>query len=203
MIDLMPGFGAFTPAVGGGGAAATWDPANKSANITLSGGNLTATSTTTGPNNVKSTLSKSTGKYYSEHTVTLVSGAEYSICLATAAAPLNTYGGADTTSIGFYMDGTVYYNNVLVTTIQSTATGQRVDMAVDLDADLGWWRSNNGNWNNSGTANPATGTGGIALGVAGTVFVMCSMLQTPEVNAAVFASGSWAGSPPAGFGAWI
>jgi hypothetical protein len=202
MIDLMPGFGAFTPAVVGG-ASATWNPADKSANITLSGGNLTATSTTSGPNNVRSTAGYSTGKFYSEHTLTISGVSEHSLCLATSATALNVYGGADTTNIAFYMNGEVYYNNALVTTIQATSSGQRVDMAADLTADLVWWRTANGNWNNSGTANPATGTGGIALGVAGTVYVMASMLYGTEVNAAVFASGSWAGSPPAGFGAWV
>ena len=202
-MDLIAGFGGVIVPAGGGGAAATWNPSDKSANITLSGGDLTATSTAGGPNNVRSTVGKSTGKYYSEHTVTHSSGAEYSLGVATAADPLNEYGGSYTTGIAFYMDGTVYYNSALVTTIQSTSSGQRVDMAVDLDADLIWWRTAGGNWNNSGTANPATGTGGIALSVAGTVFVMASMLYNAEVNAAAFASGSWAGTAPSGYGAWV
>jgi len=202
-LDLMPGFGAFTPAAGGGAPAATWNSADKSANITLSGGDLTATSTAAGPNNVRSTIGKSTGKFYSEHVCTFSTGAEYSLCLGTTSAPLDQYGGGDTTNIAFYMDGTVYYNNTLITTIQSTSSGQRVDMAVDLDADLVWWRTANGNWNNSGAASPGTGVGGIALGVAGTVYVMASMLYNAEINVAAFAAGSWAGSNPSGYGAWV
>jgi hypothetical protein len=206
MIDLMPGFGAFTPAVSGG-SAATWNPADKSADVTLSGADLVATYTDAGSNaydNVRATVGKSSGKYYSEHTVAYTNNDQRSLGVANSSASLTSYSGVDTNSIGFYMDGTVYYGNSLITTLQTTTPGQRVDMAVDLDNGTIWWRTNNGNWNNSGTANPATNTEGVTIGVAGTVYPFTSLRQfaAPDSDTAVFLSTSWAGTPPAGFGQW-
>lgn len=51
----------------------------------------------------------------------------------------------------------------LATVVSGFATGNRVSFAADLDAGLFWVRTGAGNWNNSVTANPATGVGGIDL----------------------------------------
>lgn len=48
-------------------------------------------------------------------------------------------------------------------TIQTWAANDILGIAVDLDLDLIWFRTNGGNWNNSGANNPATATGGIDL----------------------------------------
>lgn len=189
------------------GASATWNPVDKAGDVALSGGDLVATytdGTSSVYANVRSTVGKSTGKYYSEHTIAFTNAGQRSIGVATSSASLANYGGQSTESIAFYMDGTVYYNDTLQTTLQTTTTGQRVDMAVNLDDDLIWWRTNNGNWNNSGTADPATNTGGVTMSVAGTVFVMTSLRQfpTPDSDTAVFSSSSWAGTPPSGYGQW-
>lgn len=45
---------------------ATWNPSDKSALVSLSGGNLTATSTPVWWNSVRSTIGKSSGKWYWE-----------------------------------------------------------------------------------------------------------------------------------------
>ena len=205
MIDLMPGFGAFTPASGGGGGAtATWNPADKNANVTLSSGNLVATKTGGGysGSNVRSTLGKTTGKYYSEHVLTFSVGAEYSLNIANASAPLDFYGGGND-AIGYYADGTVYRDDALLATIAAVTSGQRVCQAVDVGAGLVWWRVGTGNWNNDGGANPATGVGGLTMGITGAVYVMLSMYYEGEGGTADFASGSWSHSAPAGFGQWV
>ena len=191
----------------GGGASSTWNPADKAASVTLSGGDLIATYSDglgSSYHNVRSTDGKSTGKLYSEHTLFASNTSQRSIGIATSSASLTDYGGKTTASIAYYMDGTVYYNDGLVTTIQTTTSGQRVDMAVDLGGGLIWWRTNGGNWNNDGSADPATGTGGITLGVTGTRFVMTSLrnISTPDSDTAVFSSASWAGTAPSGFGQW-
>lgn len=49
---------------------ATWNPADKGANITLSGGNLTATTSAFAWDAVRTTISKSTGKWYFEMSIT-------------------------------------------------------------------------------------------------------------------------------------
>jgi hypothetical protein len=47
--------------------------------------------------------------------------------------------------------------------IETWTAGSVVDVAVDLGGAVIWFRVSGGNWNNSGTANPATGTGGVSL----------------------------------------
>jgi hypothetical protein len=54
-------------------------------------------------------------------------------------------------------------SNYTVATIQGWVSGNTLCVAVDLDARLIWFRTNGGNWNNSGTANPATGAGGLDM----------------------------------------
>ena len=60
-------------------------------------------------------------------------------------------------------DFSVFGSSYTVASIQGWASGNTLCCAVDLDARLIWFRTNGGNWNNSGTADPATGTGGIDL----------------------------------------
>jgi hypothetical protein len=57
----------------------------------------------------------------------------------------------------------LYINNVAIGTTPPLGTNQQIDVAADLTAQLLWIRSNGGNWNNSSSANPATGAGGISL----------------------------------------
>ncbi len=71
----VPMTGAGKGAPGGGSSTTTFDPSNKGSNITLSGGNLIATSGSTGTPNtsVLSVASHSTGKFYLEWKWTNVS----------------------------------------------------------------------------------------------------------------------------------
>jgi hypothetical protein len=82
--------------------------------------------------------------------------------LACKAAKLTTYFGNDTNAFVWCKDGRLLYTNTDQHTIQAMAVGT-LCMAVDLTAKLIWFRTGAGNWNNSGTANPATGVGGWAL----------------------------------------
>ena len=113
--------------------------------------------------------------------------------------------GGDTNSIGYYADGTVYANtNTVVATIASWATGTTITVAVDTDAQLIWFKPGAGNWNNSGSADPATGAGGISLvngGGSGTVFPGAYLGDGAAVTAAVQLDVN-PGGLPSGFAAW-
>lgn len=52
-------------------------------------------------------------------------------------------------------------NIVTIATYNSWSSGDTLCIALDLDNLLIWFRVNGGNWNNSGTADPATSTGGL------------------------------------------
>lgn len=95
---------------------ATFDPVNKGTNVTLSNGNLTASFN---ENNgiARSTIGKSTGKWYWE--LTVVSGTLYGgarplsyVGLCTSALNMDSLIGTDASSFGVYeWDGALRYNN--------------------------------------------------------------------------------------------
>ena len=69
---LFNPFGSKRVSAGGGGGVtyATWNPADKGADITLSGGNLVATHTSDNAATVRANVGKSSGKWYWEITTT-------------------------------------------------------------------------------------------------------------------------------------
>jgi hypothetical protein len=79
--------------VSGGGSTTTWNPSDKDPGITLSNGNLTATSSTTLANcsvsgycSVRAIASHSTGKFYYEEVVTNLGSAGFDNCIGVADA---------------------------------------------------------------------------------------------------------------------
>jgi SPRY domain len=189
-------------------SAVTWDPSFKNANLTLSGGNLIATG---GALTFQFTSALSTGsitagkKKYFEVTVTAngSTAGTFGVGVGNASTQLgnNQYLGLDLNSIGAYDNGNVFMNATQIATVAPFATGSVVCTAVDFTAGLIWWRTNNGNWNNSSTANPATGTGGISIGAAGTLSPAIALYYdgvTLDVATGNFSS-STSFTPPAGF----
>jgi len=125
---------------------------------------------------------------------------------ASQSTAANHYiGETGSNSLG-YFDATQYaFNGSNVGNIQSYASGNTVGMAVDIGAGLIWWETNGGNWNNSGTANPATGTGGITISVTGALFAGVGggfWSGTHTQWTADFGATAYANAAPAGFGNW-
>jgi len=139
--------------------------------MTLSNGNLTAT--TTGSGGVRSSGYMATsGKYYWENTATTATSA-WGGGIATVAANLAVVisggllaaivNGAGTVTI----NGTQQGATGLLGTINP---GAIVCFAFDVGAQLIWFRNTvSGNWNGSGTANPATGAGGFSTSALGAI----------------------------------
>lgn len=154
------------------GASDTFDAVNIGSGLTLSGGNLTVTSGTgssTGPM-ARSAGSHSSGKWYFEFLLNTVTGAtSQAYGVANGSQPLGNYPGTGSPSTdgASYSNssGTTYNISGMPGTWQGGgSSGNFVGIAVDLDAGLMWARTSaNGNWNGSGTANPATGVGGISI----------------------------------------
>ena len=91
------------------------------------------------------------------------------------------------------------------------ATSDRIDIAVDIDARLMWARQNGGHWNNSGTANPVTGTGGQPFegsfsGNSETlgprVWPSVSLGWYQDQVTVNFGATAFVGTPPFGFTGW-
>ncbi|GEM_PF-5240638 len=188
----------------------TWDPANKSADITLSNGDLTATSTTNADKGVIATQpGQSSGKWYFEVQWTTINNNNSGAGLALAAIDLTC------NTVHEYLDGTAIGNiwngdSNSGYTFQGFATGFRGAIAVDLDAHKVWMTKDATTpaWNQgtSGTQDPATGDGGIPIhaslqGVE--LMPLLSMRSSSEVAILVCAPADFTGTPPSGFDPWV
>jgi hypothetical protein len=93
----------------------------------------------------------------------------------------------------------------------SWVVNDRIDIAVDVDARLIWARRNGGNWNSSGTANPATGVGGQLFegsysgdtDTLGTrMWPAVSLAGYQDQITCNFGATAFVGTPPSGFAGW-
>lgn len=151
-----------------GTAAGTtfWDSADKSANMTLSGGNLIATATGTAAG-VRVNKTKSTGKWYVEHLINPFDASDEAyVGIMTSTWPVGGVGGftgdSERLVLGHIGEVNGPYGTVEPGGI-GYLPGDIVSMSVDLDNNRVWFKVNAGNWNGNGAANPSTNTGGFQL----------------------------------------
>lgn len=202
--------GAGSPSkVSGGGAATTWDPANKF-QITLSGGNLTATNSVAGGGNfgvTRSTTSHASGNFYIEWliAITTVDQCGIGVCNSSQAISSGAQMGAGANNVGTINNATtVRFNSTDLGNFSgvSPANGDTIGMAINVSSGLGWWRLNSGNWNNSGTAVPGSpGSGGFSLGVTGALFLFCDV-EASTINGTLKPGPTYSFTAPGGFGSW-
>lgn len=206
--DLAQYGGAFTPPTGPFTTAAftTWSTTDKSASLTLTGGNLIATSGLNAQG-VRGAHPKRTGRYYVEYTSTTTQNAGSMVGFATAATLLIT--GQAASAIQFAANTTRAYDYFGNTSVSGSAggftTGSVVCCAIDLDAALVWFRTGAaGNWNGNAANNPATGVGGLNISAAGLgrgidAYPYALMGQTSNSVTANFGGSAFTGAVPAGF----
>lgn len=187
-----------------------WDSGNKNANIAL--GRLSCVAETSGGTNgvwksVRGTTSQSTGKFYIEYVSGYRLGNGSILGFGNSSFNTGNYSGSDANSFGAQTEGSLY--GLSGANWQGYGMGVVVGVAIDLDAKLVWYRTSfNTNWNNSGTANPATGTGGKTYTVTGALFPTWSGVgtagPTDAQNGIVMNAGgfSFAMTAPSGFSAW-
>lgn len=177
--------------------AGAWNP-NDASNMNFSNNNLAVSSS--GLGGVRAVLGFGTGKYYFE--VMAVSWSNSSTATGLATASANVFAGASTGTVSIGNSGAIWIGSTNTgSSLGTRANGDTIGIAVDLSAQLIWLRvCPSGNWNGSGTANPATGTGGISISALGGVvlFPFCHAQQNSEVFVANFAS-AFSGSVPSGF----
>jgi hypothetical protein len=191
-------------------AFTTWSTTDKSASMTLSGGNLIATAGAA-LQSVRAVHPKRTGKYYIEYNVGTVSNGTQ-IGFGTAATPFGVSGaltqsftvqGNGSTNTAFDSFGVqitgLGFQAALVTSVLLCA-------AIDLDNALIWFRVGAAAvWNNSASNNPATGVGGISmvrtgLGTPGMdVYPFLVLGNTSNAVTANFGASAFTGAVPAGF----
>lgn len=186
----------------------TWELATV-ASVTLSGGNLVATSTgTTSANqgaHAPSTDGQTTGKYYFEILIgTVAAGVNRSMGIGTTASTYTNMGSSATTGVVMYYTGAIWANGGNSgSSLGIRSAGQYIGIAADLDNRRAWFRvTPSGNWNNSGTADPATNVGGITV-PAGTMVPFITFGGTGgtagNVLTANFGASAFNGPVPSGF----
>jgi SPRY domain len=184
----------------------TWSASPIGTDITLSGGNLIASHNSNGFENVRSVASASSGKKYWEMTIGHADTGFVGMGACNSTASANAFLGADVNAVDWNASGTVFVNSNHAADIQTFATGDTICCAFDIGGMLIWFRTNGGNWNNSGAANPATGAGGVDLTsaglAAGPYFAACQMHDTPDSVTANFGATAFAQTAPSGFGNW-
>jgi hypothetical protein len=188
-------------------AATTFNPATATA-VTLSGGNLIATHSTTANAGVSSSSFKSTGKYYFEITHQIVdvvsSGGVMGVLVSSGSVTDSPVTNANAVGPNYGSGNTIIYANATNTgkSLGAAATGNVFAAAIDLTARLAWFRRNNGTWNGDATADPATGAGGIAFpagSYAPYVRFSSSGVGVGDAQTANFGATAFTGTVPSGF----
>lgn len=182
-------------------ANTTWNGSDKTAGLTLTGGNLIAT--TSGVNNgVRATDRQVTGRFYFEGTgTTWTGGGGPGLANSAAVVGSSTW----TNNVTLSSAGIIWVNNVNSGfTLGARANGDVIGIAVDFSARLIWFRvAPSGNWNGNATHSPATGAGGIDISVVGGIGIpLYPYLVLPVSGSsftANFGDSAFTGAVPAGF----
>lgn len=187
------------PAAGGGGV--TWNPADKAADIVLSGSDLVANSSASAAfRTVRATLSKSSGKFYFEVVVGSTGANDAMVGVASSGLSLTNYTGSSAASWGYYQVNGNKYNNASPTAFgASYPSPATIGVAVDMTAGKIWFAKDN-TWQASG--NPAAGTNEAFSGLSGSLFPAVSIYNPSRPHTGRFTAAAFAYSPPSGFTGW-
>jgi hypothetical protein len=179
-----------------------WDPATVTA-VTLSGGNLVATSTSTSTDQgarVANASGKTAGKFYFEVRLTTVTGGvDTGVGIGTTTSTYAALGTNATVGDLVFTGGNIYANGSPVVALGALTSGALVCIAANFDTRMIWMRLGAaGLWNASGTANPTTNTGGITI-PSGTLVPFCTFNASGNVFTANFGATAFTGAVPSGF----
>ncbi len=184
-----------------------FDGAHTASEVQLRSAHLAAYALTTNHNGAvsRATASAATGKFYFEVKVDTIVANSMAVGLVNAAQPTNnrSLGDAGNNSIGYTASGGVYLNNVQAHTIDSYTQPDTICVAVDLTAKLVWFRRNGANWNNSGSADPATGVGGFDISaIVGSVYPAVDLQDAGQQFTADFGYTGYRFVAPSGYLNW-
>ena len=184
-------------------ANTTWNPADKSASVVLSNGNLTPPLMSSV--GVRAIVGQANSKFYWEVTCNSWASTASSIGVTksgVAFTSLPSSSAPGTGVSGVAKTGNVYADGGSIGTLGAIVTGNVICIALDCTAGLIWFRIGAaGNWNGSGTANPVTGVGGGAIHLGGAVAIYPTVWpnNTTEQATANFGDSAFTGAVPSGF----
>ncbi len=184
--------------------AVTWNPADKTTNVTLSNGDLTANRNGGGSTwqGVRATTSESTGKFYVEFTVDVLNGSSHSrVGVLDGSSTLQDGPGESATGWDVKNNGTKENNGVQGGGYGTAwSASDVIMMAVDLTNSKIWW-GKNGTWFSSG--DPAVGTNPGFTNLSGAVYpVFAGFVNQNNTYTANFGASDFVHTAPTGFLAW-
>lgn len=206
-------------------AVCTLDPANVAANVTLSNGNLTWTTTSNALALGRGTIgylggtgsTNSSFKLYFEMKANTVASAvdSWGVGIDAGSDPTNIAVGGSAIGVGLYDNRGVWTNSAVVINYNNFTNGATVGVAVDFFHQKIWWTVDGSTWNNDIIANqnPAANLGGFSTwtspspfgtsGAYNTVFPAFGSISTSG-NIGTFNGGtsSFTYTAPSGFSAW-
>jgi len=143
--------------------ADAWNVEDKSATLTLSNSDKTATASGAG-DAVRSTTKQllgTAGKFYAEFYLDTVISTGPAVGIKDVTSSLSV------TSSGIRVipsTGSILNDATTIGSIGSAVvSADIICLAIDMGAERIWFRKHNGLWNNDGAANPATGTNGLDI----------------------------------------
>jgi hypothetical protein len=186
--------------------AVTWNPADATINIGLSNGNLSVGAGFASLEGVRSTRGISVGSkgYFEDSFTSTASGNRTGCGILPLAANIGSFLNTTLGGLMVLNTGDIYYNGGYVLTIGSgSIASHTVCCAIDMVNYRFWARVDGGIWNNSGTANPTTNTGGIDIsslftGVAAYPLAG-SQVALPLTSTGNFGATTFAQAVPSGF----
>jgi len=110
---------------------ATWNSSDKTANITLSNGNLYATANDSNWAVVRSTIGTSSGKWYWEYTIK--SDTHVMTGISQSSSTIGSSHGFTANSWGWYFDGNKYNNGTPTAYANSYTNNDVIGVALDMD----------------------------------------------------------------------
>ena len=178
--------------LGAGRKYATWNPADKDSSITLYAGNLIA-SVTTALSTVRSTIGKSSGKWYWECAFNEAGGTNYLLPgIANSSAVLANYLGSDSNGLAYYaFNGNKYTNGSASSYGLTYAAGDTVGVALNMDAGQITFYKN------------GSSQGVAFTSLAGIYFAAVGGGSAAVDYTANFGASAFAYTPPAGFNAGL
>lgn len=189
----------------------TWNASDKT-NITLSGGNLTATNAGAVAGGVRSTSSHAIGgggKYYFEFTGITMSSSNAGLGMANATWTLTGTSNSNNiishVTFGAVRDG----NGGSLSLSDGSPSGHTLSIAVDFTLNKVWWRIDGNGWNNAviGSQDPANGIGGQALAGPAfpsttAMFIAAALVAGSEAATLNVGATAFTQSVPSGFVGW-
>jgi SPRY domain len=175
---------------------ATFDPSNKSSDITLSNGNLTATRSSGAEGNAYATVVPTTGKWYWELHLDSATDGNFGVGDATNFFNIIAAWSGGNKGAGYLISSTVWYNGSNALAGNTATTGDVLGFALDADiGTLSFYKNNS----LVITLNVGTGYGQGQVWVKLTAFYATAQLPASGFVTANFGATTMSYSAPSGY----